>query len=187
MIMVVTQELRDEHESVLTVLEILDQISVNIEAGQEVELDHLQELREILRLFVDKCHHGKEEVILFATLEAMGVANEGGPIGAMLYEHNDGRSFIRGISEGIDRYAEGDHAGLIQISENIQNYTNLMGQHIYKENNILYPIADNHLNAEQQAKLLADFAGIQADVLPDGKHQEYVQAVTRFKSYYLGE
>ena len=146
--MIVTQELRDEHESVLSVLEILDQISVNIESGQEIEAEHLLQLREILKLFVDKCHHGKEEQILFTTLEALGVANEGGPIGAMLYEHTDGRSFIKGISDGIDQYIAGDHGGLIQISENIQNYTNLMGQHIYKENNILYPIADHHLTPE---------------------------------------
>jgi len=184
--MVVTQELRDEHESVLSVLEILDQISVNIESGQEIEAEHLLQLREILKLFVDKCHHGKEEQILFTTLEALGVANEGGPIGAMLYEHTDGRSFIKGISDGIDRYVAGDHGGLIQISENIQNYTNLMGQHIYKENNILYPIADHHLTPEQQAKLLADFVDIEKNALPISKH-EYTAAISKFKTYYLGE
>jgi hemerythrin-like domain-containing protein len=34
---------------------------------------------EFLTVFVDKCHHGKEEEFLFPALEAAGIAREGGP------------------------------------------------------------------------------------------------------------
>ena len=52
-------------------------------------------------MFADKCHHGKEEDVLFPELEKAGIARQGGPIGVMLHEHVSGREFIRRMSEAL--------------------------------------------------------------------------------------
>ena len=48
--------------------------------------EHLDQLFEFFGVFVDRCHHGKEEALLFPALEAVGIGNNGGPIGVMLRE-----------------------------------------------------------------------------------------------------
>ncbi len=60
-----TDDLREEHRAVELMLEILDSVCTNIESGKSVEQEHLEKLVEFMRIFVDKCHHTKEEAHLF--------------------------------------------------------------------------------------------------------------------------
>ena len=54
-----------------------------------------------LKEFADKCHHGKEEGLLFPAMVAAGIPDKGGPIGVMLAEHTQGRQFIRDMEESL--------------------------------------------------------------------------------------
>jgi hemerythrin-like domain-containing protein len=69
-------ELKDEHQAVKLTLRILGKISGKLTAGERVEPEHLDQLLEFLTTFVDICHHGKEEGLLFPTLEKSGVPKE---------------------------------------------------------------------------------------------------------------
>jgi len=82
-----TQDLKKEHEAILYVLQILDKMmeSDNLEA--ESLLRYYGEVVYFLKIFADKCHHGKEENYLFKELVDKGIPNEGGPVGVMLREH----------------------------------------------------------------------------------------------------
>jgi len=47
----------------------------------------------------DKCHHGKEEVHLFPFLEKRGVPARGCPMGALLHEHEQGRTLVTQLAQ----------------------------------------------------------------------------------------
>ncbi|MEM4675162.1 MAG: hemerythrin domain-containing protein, partial [Nitrososphaerota archaeon] len=72
----------------------------------------------------------------------MGVPKEGGPIGVMLYEHELGRSYRKAIVEALPSYKEGSLEAAKVIAENVQAYATMLSQHIMKEDNILFKIAD---------------------------------------------
>jgi hypothetical protein len=55
------------------------------------------------RNFADRCHHSKEEDELFPKMVEHGIPKEGGPIGVMLMEHDQGRAFVRGMSEAAEQ------------------------------------------------------------------------------------
>ena len=97
-----TQDLRNEHDAIMHVFVILDKVlsSETIEAGEIYKFG--EELIYFLRIFADKCHHGKEEDHLFKELIAQGVPNEGGPIGVMLQEHRQGREYISSMSKSLE-------------------------------------------------------------------------------------
>jgi hemerythrin-like domain-containing protein len=59
---------------------------------------------DFVRNFADRCHHAKEEENLFPRMEARGVPRDGGPIGVMLFEHEEGRAYVRAIAGAIDDY-----------------------------------------------------------------------------------
>jgi len=65
-----------------------------------VDISHLDQILEFLKVFVDKCHHGKEEKVLFPAMEEAGIPRQGGPISVMFYEHERGRSYVRGLRSG---------------------------------------------------------------------------------------
>lgn len=62
---------------------------------------------QFFQVFADKCHHGKEENLLFPELERSGSPKERGPIAVMLAEHEQGQSFVKGRAEGLSDYNKG--------------------------------------------------------------------------------
>ena len=89
-----TQDLRKEHEAILYVLQILDKMIDSKRRDAEIVLRYYGEVIYFLKIFADKCHHGKEENYLFKELVNKGIANEDGPVGVMLQEHAQGRDYI---------------------------------------------------------------------------------------------
>ena len=93
-----TEELKREHEAVLKALGIMEKIGPALDEGQPQALDHARRIMEFLTVFVDKCHHGKEEKVLFPALQEPGVPESGGPVGVMLMKHDQGRAYIQGMT-----------------------------------------------------------------------------------------
>ena len=75
----------------------------------------------------------------------------------MLYEHELGRGFVKGIEEGINKE---DNKKVI---ENAQNYTSLIREHIFKEDTILYPMVDEILDNKTKEDMLKKFEKINSD------------------------
>jgi hemerythrin-like domain-containing protein len=125
--------------------------------------------------FADRCHHGKEEDILFPRMEARGVPRDGGPIGVMLFEHDEGRAFVGAIADAIDVYERDGQAAARVIAENARGYVDLLRQHIMKEDNVLFPMADRVLSPADQAELERRFEQIETERMGPGVHERYHQ------------
>jgi hemerythrin-like domain-containing protein len=87
-------ELTQEHHGIQQMLKVLGALVLKLRNGETVDYAHLDRMMEFFTVFVDTCHHGKEEDYLFPALEIAGVPKEGGPIGVMLYEHAQGRELV---------------------------------------------------------------------------------------------
>ena len=80
-----SEQLRAEHEGIRLMMAVLGRICDNMAAGGPADTVQLAKIMDFFKVFVDKCHHGKEEAMLFPALERVGIAKEGGPIGVMLW------------------------------------------------------------------------------------------------------
>lgn len=180
-----TEQLKEEHRAIEVMLNILEEVSRKLEAGENVAPEHLDRILEFIRVFADGCHHGKEEDVLFPAMEEMGVPRNSGPIGVMLTEHVLGRSYIAGMSAAIGGYKEGRRDASSRIVENARNYATLLPQHIFKEENILYQIADSLLSEERQEELLEEFEKIEQDRIGAGKHEEFHKLLHDLSGIYL--
>ncbi|HOX33646.1 MAG TPA: hemerythrin domain-containing protein, partial [Spirochaetales bacterium] len=134
-------DLRHEHEAILFTLGLLGKMRALAEAGKALDADDALALIAFLKEFADKCHHGKEEGILFPALERAGIANEGGPIGAMLREHELGRGHIRDMEAAL-RKEPADPAAFARAAD---AYARLLSRHIEKENEVLFPMGERAL------------------------------------------
>jgi len=103
----------------------------------------------------------------------------------MLEEHGWGRDFVNGMRESAGKYKQGDRLVAPKFVENARNYVKLLNQHIDKEDNILYAMADMHLDEKKQAELLAGFAKIEEERLGAGKHEELHEMLRHLVSVYL--
>jgi hemerythrin-like domain-containing protein len=174
-IMQSTETLKYEHRVIEMVLEGLEKLAVEVEAGQALDKEKATKALEIIRNFADRCHHTKEEQHLFVLMAQRGVPTEGGPLGVMLAEHEQGRTAVAGMARNLDKAAAGDREAGQRFAENARKYINLLRQHIWKEDNVLYPMAEQVLNAEDDRMLDEAFEGVERNEMGEGTHEKYHQ------------
>ncbi len=179
-----TEQLTEEHNSIKLMLKIMSNVCDKLEAGEKVEPEHLHQVIEFIKVFADKCHHGKEEDLLFQAMIEMGFPRDAGPIGVMLYEHDMGRDYVKKMSDAAILYGKGDETASSTIVENARNYISLLTQHIDKEDHILYPMADGQLTEEKQRELLDKFEIVNRDQIGQDKIDEMHGILNRLKEIY---
>lgn len=180
------EELMNEHEAVRTTLKILERISrAAAENGKIAYPDHLKQLFDFFTTFVDRCHHSKEEEQLFPALEAVGVSREGGPVGVMLKEHQQGRDLVVKMKNAVRQYENGDKDSSRRFAKHAKAYIMLLDFHIDKENNVLFPMARNHLSDSKLKELKKEFDRIETDKIGTGKHEAFHKMMDTMKGIYL--
>jgi hemerythrin-like domain-containing protein len=111
---------------------------------------------EFVRRFADGCHHAKEEQALFPLLEARGIPRQGGPIGMMLLEHQEGRELVRDMERAV---AACDLPGFVASAG---AWAALLRAHIAKERGVLFPMGARRLDADDDRALRERFAAIES-------------------------
>jgi len=178
-------ELRDEHDGIKLMLNILQSITQQAERSEKVDTNHVAQIMEFITVFVDKCHHGKEEELLFPSLVEMGVMNENGPVGVMLSEHEEGRKYVREMLVTLNQYKNGDKEALEVFCSNAHQYIDMLRAHIEKENNVLYPMGEKLLSEKKDEELIEGFELIERERVGEGKHEQFHKMLHTLKSYYL--
>lgn len=180
------EELKKEHEAVRLTLNILEKIGRQVaESNQISSPEHLDQLFEFFTTFVDRCHHGKEEELLFPALENVGISREGGPIGVMLNEHQQGRYLVKKMKGLKDRILNGESSATESLNESIAAYTRLLNFHIDKENNVLFPMAVRNLPEGGLQELKEGFDKIETEKIGIGKHEAFHNMLDELEDIYF--
>lgn len=153
--------LEDDHVHILRLTEIMEHVTYD----SEPDVTTLESIVDIIKNFADGLHHAKEENIYFPYLSTRGFSTSQGPVAVMLHEHVLGRNYVKGMSENITLYKNGNPAALKKVYDNMRGYAELLQSHISKENNILFRMADRVLTEEEQANLVGEFDKIEGALL----------------------
>ncbi len=179
-------ELIIEHEAVRQALAVLKTIGRCIEeTGKISNTDHVEQLFDFFSTFVDRCHHGKEETLLFPALERVGISREGGPVGVMLKEHQQGRDLVAKMKDALSRYRNGDSSSAREFKRHADDYTELLDFHIDKENSVLFRLARNHLPANDLVEMKLGFDRIEAEKIGVEKHERFHKILSELGNIYL--
>jgi len=170
-----TEILTNEHHVIEQVLNCLEAIVRLAKSTGRLDRQSAEDAVAFFRNFADRCHHGKEETHLFPALEANGFPREGGPTGVMLHEHERGRALVRGMDEQLAAAAAGDPAAVGHFLANAEGYLVLLREHIYKEDHVLFQLADRAFTAEDQQRLLDAFQQVEAEEMGAGTHEKYLK------------
>jgi len=163
--------LKQEHGKIKLMLRILEKICMKLDSGEAVEPEHLDMAIEFIRGFADKCHHGKEEDVLFPIMKGARITGAEDLIRVLLIEHDMGREYVRAFAEAVNSYKSNDVEALAKITQNAMKYVRLLDPHIDNENNTLFPMADNSLSEAQQAEMAEGFLRIETEVIGIDRHE----------------
>lgn len=180
-----TSDLRAEHGGVLVVLDVVSAMEDRMEAGLDVPAEDLERVLEFLRVFVDACHHGKEEGLLFPAIRAAGIADAADILERLEAEHVRGRELVQRIEAGLGRWGAGDASAERRLAEDLHAYALLLRDHIALEDDVLYPLAEKDLSSEENERLKRGYELIETDVVGQGRHEEFHAMIDRMRETYL--
>src|SRR5262245_46187281 len=166
--------LKNEHRIIEQVLSCLDRISANCVAARKLDAQAARDALDFFRSFADGCHHRKEEDYLFPALEARGLPAQAGPTAVMRSEHVEGRRHIQAMDGAIVAAARGDNSALDTFARHAQAYVRLLREHIAKEDNCLFPMANASLSPTDQQTLLEAFHGAERAENNTEKHERFI-------------
>ncbi len=180
------ETLMHEHQVIEHGLAVLNVIARRVEKGEEVPTDRVGELLKFFQVFADKCHHAKEEGVLFPEIEARGIPREGGPIGVMLYEHDRGREYVRQMVTALPRIRE-DSAAREVFASAADHFVHLLSEHIFKENNVLFRMAESVLSDDDDKRLMEEFERHEHEAVGEGEHERLHQFIHDVEHEFLGK
>jgi len=139
--------LRKEHDKVLKILNSLE-ADLN-----KKDINQSKNNINLLQKEFNKHSLNKEEKVLFPEIEKF-MPRDGGPTGMMIIEHKD-------LTESMGNFYSAIKTKNIGKLEEIGNHIiNLLREHIDKENNMLFMMAEMHFDDKQKEIIIKKFKEI---------------------------
>jgi hemerythrin-like domain-containing protein len=177
-----TRDLENDHEYILRLIAVMEIMVLTV----STDLKHIEMVVNLIKNYADGYHHAKEENLLFPLMVKKGFSMEQGPVSVMLHDHEQGRKFVKGMSDEIVNFKNGDISALTELYEHMQGYIDLLRAHIGKENNVLFRMADKALAPEEQQALLKSFKVIEERDYANGRLGRFITEIEGLEAIYKG-
>jgi hemerythrin-like domain-containing protein len=146
-------------------------------SNKPVLLDKAEEFIDFIQKFADEFHHAKEEDLLFRYLAAPGVLTHCNPLPQMLAEHDLGRKYVQGMKDSLI------NKDMDRLIESTREYARLLKEHIQKEDNILYPMAENGIADPEKNTLRNEYNNVETQIGAQNVWNEYEKKFVELESY----
>ena len=153
----ISSALVTEHLLIKRALSLIERFAPLTLTGEFKEWQFYLDAVDFIRHYADRFHHAKEENVLFEALVANGMPRQNSPVAAMLMEHDQGRVFVRAMEEGASKAMACETGQEKYVAENALAYAALLREHISREDEILYPLAERVLPEAVRPDIVAGY------------------------------
>jgi hemerythrin-like domain-containing protein len=168
-----------EHRVIERMLGILEQQLVLMAADRRVDPATIDIATDFIRTYADRCHHGKEEDILFRRLADKPLDSDlAETMAGLIQDHVRGRAMTRRLAEANDRYRSGDRSQLGEIESCVRELVEFYPVHIAKEDRHFFKPCMEYFTDVEKQKMLADFDEFDRALI-HAKYRDIVQELER--------
>jgi hemerythrin-like domain-containing protein len=148
-----------EHRLIERMIDVMREELKVFEKENTLDPDFVDGTVDFIRTYADRCHHGKEEDILFRELGAKKLPEKHRhTMEELVEEHRWGRRMTARLVEANKRYREGETAALAVVTDCLRTLAQFYPKHIEKEDKHFFiPCMDYFSQAEQQALLKEEY------------------------------
>ena len=163
-----------EHRTIERAIEILSVERKRLQAGGELDPVFIDKIVDFIRTYADRCHHGKEEDILFESLESKELSDsEAALMQELVDEHKYGRELTGRLVAAKDAVVAGDLSQLDEVLEVTGKLVEFYPEHIRKEDKIFFPETERHYDKAELDAMLKKFYDFDMQMI----HEKYVDTV----------
>lgn len=143
-----------------------------------VDVEFVDSAVDFLKTYADKCHHGKEEDILFrALLQKQLTGEHSKMMHELLQDHALGRQTIAGLVDAKEDYVGGNTGAITKVAQHIQRLVELYPAHIDKEDNRFFIPSMGYFNDQERADMVKEMADFDKQLI----HERYKAIVKQLE------
>jgi hemerythrin-like domain-containing protein len=144
-----------EHRLIERMIDVMREELKIFEKEQKLDPQFVEMAVDFIRTYADRCHHGKEEDILFRELGGKKVTDEHRrTMEELVEEHRWGRKTTVRLVEANQRYMQGDRNAMSTVIDCVKSLVQFYPKHIEKEDKHFFiPCMDYFTETEQQSIL----------------------------------
>ncbi len=155
--MEVLTKLTEEHALILQGINCLETARDALEKSCHPPVAFFETAVLFFTEYADKLHHYKEEYLLFGFL----ASKKGGSIdlemGALRYQHEVNRQCLKKIKDSLKGYGTKNEIAVTTLLENSAAYISILKRHIYREDQLFFPMAETELSENEKNQLKKQF------------------------------
>lgn len=144
-----------EHRLIERMIDVMKEELLLIEKEKKFDPEFIEMAVDFIRTYADRCHHGKEEDILFRDLGVRKLTDEHKrTMEELVEEHKWGRKVTARLVEANTRYIQGNKETVSIIMECMKTLIEFYPKHIEKEDKHFFiPCMDYFTEAEKETML----------------------------------
>jgi hemerythrin-like domain-containing protein len=166
--------------SITSGMSLLEDAIIKFDDGQALPDSFPEWVVRFFQEFADRCHHAKEEDVFFPVLKQRGIPEQGGPIGVMLHEHVLGRDCVSRMREASQTKPFDSQ----KFAEAAKQYVPLLHEHIFKENNVLFRVAEQVMSEADDAAVTSRFSQVEQERGLSDQHAIYTNQVSQWEKSF---
>jgi hemerythrin-like domain-containing protein len=168
--MVAADVLVKEHRLIERAVPILTKEVFRLHEGGGVNAEWIVSVVGFFRVYSDRCHHGKEEDILFRALASKPLSEEHRrTMDRLTEEHVLARKLIGRLMLDQERCVKGDKAALRAMGQALHELAEFYPKHIALEERRFFVPCMDYFSATEQAEMLRAFTEFDARIV----HEQY--------------
>jgi len=128
------------------------------EANGTLDPEYMYTAVDFVRTYADRCHHGKEEDILFRELASRPMSTEHADMmQALIADHTWARGTTRALVAATDRYAAGDLAAAAEARVLMRALVDFYPGHIEREDHGFFKPAMEYFEPDEKETMAEEF------------------------------
>jgi hemerythrin-like domain-containing protein len=172
-----------EHRLIERMIELMKRELQGTEKEKQVNARFVEAATHFIRAYADRCHHGKEEDILFRDLKKKAISEEHKKIlDELLEEHKWGRETTARLVDANDRYGKGDREALYETFHYIRLLVDFYSKHIQKEDKHFFLPAMDYFSEQEKEAMLKEGYEFDSTLI----HKEYADMVSAWEKSAKG-
>ena len=147
---------------------------LRIKETKEVNSRFIDLAVDFIRAYADRCHHGKEEGILFKELTNKPLSNEHAAVmKSLIEEHVYARKTTGSLEKAIENYRNGNKEAGTDVWKFLNELADFYPKHIEKEDKRFFYPAMEYFSQQEQDVMLDGFWNFDRRLI----HERYVKVL----------
>ena len=164
-----------EHRLIERMVKIINNLQLEINEKKVTDSNYIEVVVDFFKTYADKCHHGKEEDILFKNLSTKNLKQEHQTImNELIEEHAYARKTVNKLKETNTNYRQGSKKAIMEINALLKDLSTLYPKHIQKEDKHFFYPCMNYFSKPELDSMLDDFWEFDRKMI----HEKYEKIVS---------